>query len=374
MFHWICPECGREIPPTMKECAACDPKAQPAPIVPAPVVEPAPDPLLALAEQIRFAQAEVKAAQMQPVENPELVTAAVNELAVAVGLAKPEPALLTAAEVKAAPPPAMAAATTLELPTPVELAPKRPAPEPVPGPGSRGMTDLLPNQPPAGSRLQLAPLQDYTAAATKSMRPAPPRREILSRDSGPRVTLPGPTLPADLVSLKSAGVVTVIGGPRPPKRLPGWVVSGMLMLGIPLAAGALLLYIQPLQHSSADAKGPAAAPPPATVAAPVEPSHSLADFVEVSGFRFVVDFNKKSEIHYLAVNHSGAELSDMTVYVTLHAADAKAGQPPLCRFSFRTAGLGPFESKEMISTIEKLSRTMVLPDWHDLRADVQIGQ
>ena len=27
MFHWICPECGREISPTVLECSACDPKA-----------------------------------------------------------------------------------------------------------------------------------------------------------------------------------------------------------------------------------------------------------------------------------------------------------------------------------------------------------
>src|SRR3984885_15089284 len=27
MFHWICPECGREIPPSVRECQACDPHA-----------------------------------------------------------------------------------------------------------------------------------------------------------------------------------------------------------------------------------------------------------------------------------------------------------------------------------------------------------
>src|ERR1700674_3164305 len=27
MFHWICPECGREIAPTVRECPVCDPKA-----------------------------------------------------------------------------------------------------------------------------------------------------------------------------------------------------------------------------------------------------------------------------------------------------------------------------------------------------------
>src|SRR6266404_2953356 len=63
MFHWICPECGREIPPAMKECPACDPAAAPLPPTPRPMadirVEPemGPDVLLALAEGVREAQA-----------------------------------------------------------------------------------------------------------------------------------------------------------------------------------------------------------------------------------------------------------------------------------------------------------------------------
>src|SRR6476646_4665100 len=27
MFHWICPECGQEIAPGVKECPACEPQA-----------------------------------------------------------------------------------------------------------------------------------------------------------------------------------------------------------------------------------------------------------------------------------------------------------------------------------------------------------
>ena len=57
MFHWICPECGREIPPAMKECPACDPAAAPLPPAPAPIREVRVEPeigaeaVLALAEE-----------------------------------------------------------------------------------------------------------------------------------------------------------------------------------------------------------------------------------------------------------------------------------------------------------------------------------
>jgi hypothetical protein len=64
----------------------------------------------------------------------------------------------------------------------------------------------------------------------------------------------------------------------------------------------------------------------------------------------------------------------MTVYVTLRTADDTPGQPPLSRFSFAAPNLGPYQSKEMISSIEKMNRPVALPEWQDLRADLEIGQ
>src|SRR6266851_790572 len=52
MFHWICPECGREIPPAVKECPACDRAEAPVAAVSAEP-EIGPDVLLVLAEEIR---------------------------------------------------------------------------------------------------------------------------------------------------------------------------------------------------------------------------------------------------------------------------------------------------------------------------------
>lgn len=45
MFTWICPECGREVPPAYNECPDCAAKTAPAGIAPpSPAVEPAPPP------------------------------------------------------------------------------------------------------------------------------------------------------------------------------------------------------------------------------------------------------------------------------------------------------------------------------------------
>ena len=391
MFHWICPECGREIPPAVKECPACDPRARLAPVEMAPAHErePSPDPLLALAEHIRKAQ-------QAPLPEPELVAIGVAA-AVAVAVAEPEPLAIASPaplqisitqffpkceavallppppEVETIPPAPLAASTTVPVSAAVVAhAPEMAKPQPVPN-ATAMITDLPPETFPSGSWLRLAPLQNYTVAAGKRMRPAPPRDGVLLSEAGPRITLPGPTLPPNLASLQNARVVTFIGEPkRSGRRLPGWLVSAIVMLGIPAAGGMVLLFFQPVERS--EAKAPAPAPVTTTVSAPAPVTHSLADFIEVTGFRFVVDFNKKSEIHYIVVNHSNAALSDVTVYVTVHTADGKPGQPALCRFSFRAPTLAPFESKEMTSPIEKLSRAVVLPDWQELRADVQVGQ
>ena len=139
-----------------------------------------------------------------------------------------------------------------------------------------------------------------------------------------------------------------------------------------LLAAALGVVYYPLLHTIVDAKTaptPAVAAPASASTAPLSP---LAKFIEVTGYRIVIDENKKSEVQYLVVNHSSADISDANIFITLHSV--KPGQPPVCRFSFKVPSLAPFESKEMSSPIEKTTRAVSLPDWQDLRADVQISQ
>src|SRR5580698_6335223 len=73
MFHWICPECGREIPPSVRECKACDPSAVVLsvvePIESAPVTEPQ-----------TAAVAEVRPASPIVASEPLLLLAAATDL------------------------------------------------------------------------------------------------------------------------------------------------------------------------------------------------------------------------------------------------------------------------------------------------------
>ena len=441
-------EARAEAPPAVPEpaVAAAAPPHVEIPILSAEP-EPLPDPLLALAEQIRAAQRAVSEPEPPPALPRAAETPGLPALATAIGLVEaptvePELAPASAAPAAAAPaepqpaksveagahesnpqpvallaPPVESPAQIqqseiqqpeiqqpepqqIEAPQALSLIQTAPVPEPPPIPAVPGVKaaepevtappiEVLPppvvkdlvtppppppsvDRPPSGSWLQLAPLQNFSSAANK-IQPVAPPVQILTPDSGPRMTLPGPALPPKLERLQDAGPVTVIGDEARPKRggMPGWLVSLLLMISIPIAGAGVLFYFQPIGHSSADAKQAAPEPQPA---APQGSSHPLSQFVEVTGFRIVVDYNKKSEIHYLLVNHSGADLSDMTIFVTLRTANAKPGQPPLCRFSFKAPSLGPFESKEMMSPIEKLSRSISLPDWQDLKAEVQVSQ
>jgi hypothetical protein len=339
---------------------------------PVALAEPVPAPAPVAAEEVRE---EIPAAPAlaEPVTAPPATPQEIRE-ETPVALAEPVPApppvvpeVVPPAPLAESVPHVLPAPSLPQLPIPAEL-----RTEPLGQPSAPPVPETPADRPPSGSWLKFAPLQDYSAAATRAMRPAAPAARILTPDSGPRMTLPGPTLPPQLNVRENLHVVTVLGD-RPPKGggMPGWLVSFLVMGALLVLGGAVVFYLLPASHTTADAKTTTPEPAAAPI---VESSHPLAQYIEVTGIRFVMDLNKKSEIQYLVVNHSSAELSDMTVFVTVRAANAKAGQPPLCRFSFRSTGLGPFESKEMTSPIEKMARPVALPDWRDLRAELQIAQ
>jgi len=456
MFHWICPECGQEIAPGVKECPVCEPQASPAlhsssglsaapssvpqvaspaPVLPPTTVSvPAPAPVPAMLVQPVVPAAEPPVPEPQVILQPEVV-------------GKPEPGIISDApqtplpepgtfadrladlaerlhgqHIQYAPPrivesaasaspraeqareraliidvtpatPLLAPPRTMLLlaePQPPSVAAEipvrevfhpRPAAHPAGSHPPRGGEPSvpsgpgpvqLPGCPNRAAAPALAPLQDYHQAAERQMRPAEYRTQLAKSSVEPKVTLPGPALPRELMSLQAAGLVP-IGRTRrdaAATNLYGWKAR-LIVLGILLTAG-VGYWAMPGTSASAPAKqAPQPAPDlPVAVSRP-DNSHSLARFVEVAGIRFV-EVNKKPQIHYLVVNHSSAPLNSVTVFVTLRNMSAKGGQPPLARLTFRSPNLAAFEAKEMASPIERVSGPLDLPDWQDLRADVEV--
>jgi len=220
----------------------------------------------------------------------------------------------------------------------------------------------------------LAPLQDYSETADRLMRPVELEARTASSKALPRVTLPGPALPRELMSLQAAGLVPIRAGGKRGQARPsrhGWVMK-YVVVAMLLTAGVATYSLMPGSSTSAPPKPtPEPAPEPPVSAQSTRPANSLARLVEVTGVRFM-EVNKKPQIHYLVVNHSGASLASMTVYVTLRATTAKPGQPPIAKITFRSPVLAAFEAKEMFSSIERTADSVDLPDWQDLRADVDV--
>jgi hypothetical protein len=173
------------------------------------------------------------------------------------------------------------------------------------------------------------------------------------------------------MSLQAAGLVPLRR--RMDSRQNAYAgIMKFVVVGILLTAGVATYSMLPGSSTSAPPRPTPEPPPePPVSAQSTRSTNSLARFVEVTGVRFM-EVNKKPQIHYLVVNHSNAPLSSMTVYVTLRASNAKPGQTPIARLMFRSPTLAAFEAKEMFSSIEHAIGPLDLPDWQDLRADVEI--
>ena len=437
MFHWICPECGQEIAPGVKECPVCDPQASAAaplngPLttaaVPRDASPPAPEPLAIpvttpqivlepevlepeiLRPEIVVPKAKAPAIQNSPEPEPETFADRLADLAeslhgeriaydapriiesVAIPRHRKEeiPVVLDLAPAR----PLLAAAPSMKLlaePQPPSMAAAIPArhmfqPQPdvqrafhraeaTPPVESEASPPRIPEQPVPSAAPLLARLQSYFEAANRLMGLASSTPKPVMMENEPRITLPGPALPRELLSLQAAGLVPIgiARGRAGSSNAAKWTAR-LAVTAILVTAGLAATY-HGMPGTLASAPLPQSSSPASTeeqsTAARKDNSHSLARFVEVSGVRFM-EVNQKPQIRYLVVNHSSGPLNSLTVYVTLRASNAKPGQAPLARFTFRSPTLAAFEAKEMANPIEHVLGPLDLPDWQDLRAEVEV--
>ena len=233
---------------------------------------------------------------------------------------------------------------------------------------------LHPQTPYAGPAPDLAALANYSPLEGRPMQPAVPARHVLQREAGLRTTPAGPMLTPGLVKFLDRELKPILPESRLVRKrlIPAWAAVAMILGTVMVAGFNSVFSIVPrsgAEEKATSALARAAAPVPASGT-----SNSLSKAIEVTGIRIQVNPAKKSEIQFLVVNHTPERFSGVTVFVTLHAANAAPGQPPLGKFQFAAPNLGPYQSKEMSSAIERINRPFDLPDWQDLRADVEIGQ
>jgi hypothetical protein len=147
--------------------------------------------------------------------------------------------------------------------------------------------------------------------------------------------------------------------------IPGWMLSALIAAAL-IIVGVVIVLLKD--------SGRSAAAPPATAietpAAPAAASDTDPVFrnVELTGLRLTEDAKQKPFVQVVVVNHSGADLGEISAKVRLSAA-ARQAQEPVGTFAFKVS-LGPYESKEVKAPFSTKLRVYELPDWQFLRAEV----
>jgi hypothetical protein len=155
--------------------------------------------------------------------------------------------------------------------------------------------------------------------------------------------------------------------------MPGWLVTIVVALGLSGLGAAAYYYVLPSvrAHREAAAAGlQFEKPGPAGSAASSE--NRLAKFIEVTGLRVTEDAKQKTQATFIIVNHSAADIANLSGDVFLRPKEAAPNSPALTSFRFKVASLGPYQSKEITAHVKTQLRAYELPDWNLVRADFQL--
>jgi hypothetical protein len=94
--------------------------------------------------------------------------------------------------------------------------------------------------------------------------------------------------------------------------------------------------------------------------------------IEIGGVRLTQNNAGKTEVRFLVINHSGAEIAGLGGTVVLQARTSKRDEEPIGAFSFKIPLLGPYESKESSAIVDTKLKVYELPDWQNLDLRTQI--
>jgi hypothetical protein len=165
--------------------------------------------------------------------------------------------------------------------------------------------------------------------------------------------------------------------PVPQKKgMPTWLMSIVFALAFGgLVAGAYY-GVQFVRREPAPAQAPAASTPETPAPAPASgapvKANPLLKQLEISGLRLSQNKDQKTEVRFVIINHSGAEVQDLAATISLRARTRKQGEEPVGSFTFKAPLLAPYESKEVTALVDTKLKVYELPDWQNLEHQIQI--
>ena len=142
------------------------------------------------------------------------------------------------------------------------------------------------------------------------------------------------------------------------------------LVAINLAAGAWVLTGCSAPVPDASQVKPAGAPQATDTV--ITNKHPLAKYLELSAYRITETSPGKLSIKLAVVNHSEADIGDLTLKIKLITSAAKPDDPPITEFEAKVPALGPQELKDVTATAATKLRIYELPDWQFIRAAVEI--
>ena len=173
--------------------------------------------------------------------------------------------------------------------------------------------------------------------------------------------------------------------PRPAPRsaspgMPTWLLSIVFALAFFGVGAGIYLIAQHFRGKSAasEAAAPAVAPGGLEVPKPVSAApatlqqYPYLKYLEITGWRLLQNAQKRAEIRFVVVNHSAAEIPDLSATVNLRA---QAGQEaaPIGSFAFKLPSLGPYESRDLTAPLNTNLKVYEFPDWQNLFEEIQVN-
>jgi hypothetical protein len=128
-----------------------------------------------------------------------------------------------------------------------------------------------------------------------------------------------------------------------------------------------ILYVFVLPRGSSGRTPAVALEKPGAAAATGAPAHPLAKYIEVTGLRVMEGRNGQAKIAFVAVNHSPADLPEMDAHLTL-----TGGGKSMFDFPVTIPSIGPYDSKDITTTVKTRLKPYELPDWQTLQPSLRI--
>jgi hypothetical protein len=198
------------------------------------------------------------------------------------------------------------------------------------------------------------------SAATAAPPPPPPPSPVAAAPPPPPAYAPAPQLAySGPPSFQSSATAA----PVPGRTMSPTVVAILAAVGMAALLAVLYLFILPKGGSAQKAaEAPKLEAPSTPATAGAGSKHPLAKHLEVAGVRLTHTGKGRVDIQYMVINHSAADLPDLTLNVAI-----RSGDKVFFEFPAKVPSLGPFESKDLKASVTTDLKPYELPDWQMMR-------